>query len=943
MPGPTSASALLALLDEPEQDLQAHALTRLNDLVDIFWAEIADSVSKIEVLYEDERFGQRELAALVASKVYFHLGEYEESMAFALGAKEWFDLESGSEYVETIISKCIDTYIDLSVKRDDDPASIGTAKIDPRLQDVVERMFRRCLDSGEYKQGLGIALESRRLDAIEHFITATSTTEDLKAYVLSASMTLVQSVTFRNKVLKLLVDLYLKEGKGAEPDYFNVGKCVVYLNDNKIAFEVLRELVAKGDEKHLLTAYQIAFDFDASATQDFLQKVSAALPTDDEKNKEVYDRIRKILLGEESIPLFLEFLYRNNKTDIQILNKTKDTLEARNSIFHSAVTFANAFMHSGTTADGFFRSNLDWLAKATNWSKFSATAALGVIHKGHLSQAMTLLQPYLPQDGVSTSPYSEGGSLFALGLIHANHGAGVLDYLRTQFKATQDETIQHGAALGLGVAGMATGNEDIYEELKNVLFGDSAVAGEATGLAMGLVMLGTGHERALEEMLQYAHETQHEKIIRGLAVGMALLQYAREESADGLIAQLTGDASPILRYGGIWTIALAYAGTGNNKAIRQLLHFAVSDVNDDVRRVAVMALGFILFRNPGAVPRLVELLSESYNPHVRYGASLALGISCAGTGMPEAIKLLEPMIKDPTDFVRQGALISMAMILMQHNDQTNPKVTEVRAQFAKTIGERHEDAMAKFGAALAQGIIDAGGRNVTIGLQSPSGSLNLQGIVGMALFTQFWYWFPTAHFLSLAFTPTAVIGLNKDLKVPKFEFVSNAKPSTFAYPPEEKAKEEKKDEKMATVELSTTAKTKARARAKKEKEGDSMELDEQDVKVEEDKMETDETEKKDDKKEKKEKEPSSEAKENMTRVVPAQLKYVTFLESARYVPVKQDLTGGVVMMLNKKPEEPEELVEMKARTEAASAPADQAEEEEAPMPEAFEYPFPADD
>lgn len=83
----------------------------------------------------------------------------------------------------------------------------------------------------------------------------------------------------------------------------------------------------------------------------------------------------------------------------------------------------------------------------------------------------------------------------------------------------------------------------------------------------------------------------------------------------------------------MFTIALAYAGTGNNQAIRRLLHVAVSDVNDDVRRAAVMALGFVLFRNYTQVPRIVQLLAESYNPHVRYGATLALGISCAGTGL----------------------------------------------------------------------------------------------------------------------------------------------------------------------------------------------------------------------------------------------------------------------------------------------------------------------
>lgn len=73
---------------------------------------------------------------------------------------------------------------------------------------------------------------------------------------------------------------------------------------------------------------------------------------------------------------------------------------------------------------------------------------------------MNLLAPYLPQEGGnSSSVYSEGGSLYALGLINANHGSGVLDYLKNALKDTQNEVIQHGACLGLGVAGMATDNE----------------------------------------------------------------------------------------------------------------------------------------------------------------------------------------------------------------------------------------------------------------------------------------------------------------------------------------------------------------------------------------------------------------------------------------------------------------------------------------------------
>lgn len=104
---------------------------------------------------------------------------------------------------------------------------------------------------------------------------------------------------------------------------------------------------------------------------------------------------------------------------------------------------------------------MDWMGKASNWTKFSATASLGVIHKGQIAQGMKLLKTYLPQDGVSGSPFSEGGALFGLGYIHANHGYGagsVISYLTNALKNTQTEVIEHGACLGLGVAGMATDN-----------------------------------------------------------------------------------------------------------------------------------------------------------------------------------------------------------------------------------------------------------------------------------------------------------------------------------------------------------------------------------------------------------------------------------------------------------------------------------------------------
>jgi len=130
----------------------------------------------------------------------------------------------------------------------------------------------------------------------------------------------------------------------------------------------------------------------------------------------------------------------------------------------------------------------------------------------------------------------------------------------------------------------------------------------------------------------------------------------------------------------------------------------------------------------------------------------------------DAIDLLEPMTKDPVDFVRQGAFISLSMILVQQSDAA-PSLTSTRQLFSKIVADKHEDAMSRFGAALGQGFIDAGGRNATISLQSRAGSRSMQAIVGMTLFTQFWYWFPLAHCASLAFEPTAIIGVTDELKV----------------------------------------------------------------------------------------------------------------------------------------------------------------------------------
>ena len=612
---------------------------------------------------------------------------------------------------------------------------------------------------------------------------------------------------------------------------------------------------------------------------------------------------------------------------------------------------------------------------------------MGVIHAGHTTEAMTLLEPYLPPSAPADDPnaahptvsaaggYAEGGSLYALGLIHGSRAGSSTEkraeacaFLRKHLRNSHaNEVISHGAALGVGLTSFGSSNLEVVNELKELLYTDSAVAGEAASVAMGMVLVGSGAGNAgvagpraeelgevVAELRNYARETQHEKIIRGIALCLALLQFGQEERADASLEEMRGDRDPVIRYGAMYGLSLAYCGTGSNKAIRILLHTAVSDVNDDVRMAAVIGLALVLHKTPERVPELVGLLLESFNPHVRYASCVAVGIAMAGTGDAASVALLEPMLTDMADHVRQGALLGTAMIYMQQSDACNHRRIKVfREKLATLISDKHQTTLTKMGAILSTGLLDAGGRNCALSLGSRNGFTKMTSAAGLVLWLQHWHWYPLMNMLSLAVTPTVTVGLNGDFKYPKkFEIVCHSKPSAYAYPKKLEEKKEEKKKRVETVALSTTAKNKARLARKKAKEdaegGEAaMDVD----KKEEDAKPKEEEEGKEEKKEegadgeekkeedaaegeakpkkKREPEPTSFRVSNPARITVAQAEVCAFDLAQRYRPVRPEETPyGVIILTDSTPaEDDEELGAVKTP----------AQEEEADPPEAFEW------
>lgn len=95
--------------------------------------------------------------------MFYHLGELDQALTYALGAGSLFDITEQTEYVQTILcellclctaacmyinvhtmdviaARCVDLYLE---QRNQKAASSDKVDIDGRLAAIVERMFER--------------------------------------------------------------------------------------------------------------------------------------------------------------------------------------------------------------------------------------------------------------------------------------------------------------------------------------------------------------------------------------------------------------------------------------------------------------------------------------------------------------------------------------------------------------------------------------------------------------------------------------------------------------------------------------------------------------------------------------------------------------------------------------------------------------------------------
>jgi 26S proteasome regulatory subunit N2 len=235
------------------------------------------------------------------------------------------------------------------------------------------------------------------------------------------------------------------------------------------------------------------------------------------------------------------------------------------------------------------------------------------------------------------------------------------------------------------------------------------------------------------------------------------------------------------------------------------------------------------------------------------------------------------------------------------------------------------------GAIMATGIVDAGGRNARVQLLTNGGRLRKTTAVGLAMFVQYWYWYPLSYFFGVALSPSALIAVEaKELKTPKIELSCECRASLFRHPEPAAAPLASTTKRATAAVLSTTARAAARAKEKERAKGISSAAAAAAQMEEEEGAAAGEKKYAQGKEEKKApEEPAHYSLHNPTRVAPAQARFVRWPRGARWAPVPAARGGatpalGFVVVRDKAPGEEVEFatgVGSSGAAAAAAAPA----------------------
>ena len=252
VPTAATASGWIALLQEEDVALRRLALEKLLDCVDVLWSEVAEALPDLEAMAEEgDGIGGAgsgdnlsQLAAAVASRVFFHLQEPTQALRLALMAgPQYFNpltadyddnnvtrmSPASSAYVQRLVAAALDAYVAAANQEEDeeqeqttlggaDAATERTTTMNQeatlaaphqqlpthQLQVMVDRLLETSCKAGNHAHALGMALEARQVHKVQYVLEQSGYDLKLLQHAIHLATHVVSSKSFRNETLAIL-------------------------------------------------------------------------------------------------------------------------------------------------------------------------------------------------------------------------------------------------------------------------------------------------------------------------------------------------------------------------------------------------------------------------------------------------------------------------------------------------------------------------------------------------------------------------------------------------------------------------------------------------------------------------------------------------------------------------------------------------------------------
>lgn len=497
----------------------------------------------------------------------------------------------------------------------------------------------------------------------------------------------------------------------------------------------------------------------------------------------VDENIRLVVEGKINTYL-IDFMVLNNQTNFLLL-------EQMGKAGCPYFGFCHSIMNAHTTNDSFYRTNR--YNKSQEWNRFIDLGGLGLVH---IQSPFEILGEILP----ATSGNGEPSAIVSLGLIGSNaitmYGGdnslrkeiegyvwGILDQNKVP------ETVLFGSFLCLGIVKYSSGDYDAFAKLKDPFEKYSTISQETAGYAAGLLFANTSDITVIEYLKSIRNTTDFKRLVRVINVALAMI------SGDMSAPELDNNDVVVIEET-ILRLGVNYVNSNEACIIDYLLKY-VNHSNDDIKRAAVISLGMVIGYHEESIREIMIPLSTSHAMYVRAAVALSLGFfstEVTDVGLKaDIINLLEALIFDSEDLVKQQAGIGLGIALQQHNtnlygtkDCATVNYKRICKMMNGIIGNRNDSRSYKIGVGLGRSLIELGGRNAVLSLRNISGRIDNMRVHGYLLFTQSWYWNPLYNFLSLLVLPTPCIRVDKSLQLAQTTGIQSGYRELFVFMQETK-------------------------------------------------------------------------------------------------------------------------------------------------------------